>query len=55
MTGGTPIPILVKGEEAVILCMEDLKAAAGANLSQVVRGRSQLEMPSWKLMLLPAT
>jgi len=37
MSGGAPIPVPVTGEDAVVLCMEDIKAIADANLPEVAR------------------
>ncbi|KIX06792.1 uncharacterized protein Z518_04768 [Rhinocladiella mackenziei CBS 650.93] len=37
MSGGAPVPVVVKGKEAAILCMEDLQAAADANLPEIAR------------------
>jgi len=38
MSGGAPVPVPVKGEDAVVLCMEDIKERADANLPEVARG-----------------
>ncbi|KAK5198098.1 hypothetical protein LTR92_002343 [Exophiala xenobiotica] len=37
MSGGAPVPVPVKGEDAVVLCMEDIKERADANLPEVAR------------------
>lgn len=42
MSGGAPIPVAVKGQE--ILCIEDIKERADANLPEIARGKSRLTM-----------
>lgn len=36
MSGGAPVPVAVKGED--VLCIEDVKERADANLPAVARG-----------------
>lgn len=38
MAGGAPIPIPVQGEDAMVLCMEDMKKIADAKFPLVIRG-----------------
>jgi hypothetical protein len=38
MSGGAPVLVPVKGDDAVVLCMEDIKAIADAKLPEVARG-----------------
>lgn len=40
MAGGAPIPIPVQGEDAMVLCMEDMKKIADAKFPLVIRGMS---------------
>jgi hypothetical protein len=39
MAGGAPVPIPVQGEDAMILCMEDIQKIANAKFSTVIRGK----------------
>jgi len=38
MAGGAPIPIPVQGQDAMILCMEDIQKIANEKFDPVVRG-----------------
>ena len=40
MASGTPVLVPLQDKQDVILCMEDIQAAADANLPEIARGRS---------------
>lgn len=43
MAGGAPVPIPVQGDNAMILCMEDIQKIANARFPTVIRGKHSNE------------